>query len=1259
LIVHFLTFSTPAVAMQGHGGGENDAFSAVAANGGASLFTGAATVSIPILIPPGRTQTTPDLELNYSSHSGLSEAGLGWSLAIGSITRATRHGVPRCTGPHTEDFRVSLSASSNELVRVDSDVFQFRIDEAYAEVTPDVAANSWSLETRDGLTYRFGESESSRVHTGVDTFFDASSGCEFTTAWHLTRIEDANGNYIAIEYQQDGNIPIPSRIEYGGNSEVPIDHPFRVRIETEELPAGKPRMRRFDSGVDQSLRRRIKTIVVEARESASSDFAEVRRYGLRFDDPSAEQEFLLASLSTTGLPDRRFSYSTSTPTITTGKSGSIPTDPTLLSRQFPTGPIISIRDMNGDGLMDRVRVVGHTYRVSYGERGSGNQFTPQEYAWEMPPGSEFSAIDRIGAEDYGQDIYMVLDMDGDGKPDFVYRDAAQQTIRVYRGRCIQDAYDCGFSPSYSSWNNPGNLSVVEAVAYDGGGSHIGGGRRTFRDILDMNADGLPDLVRTTATGLEVFLNHGAGFETLPIILETGDDFISYASNPIDYTIGHEVQMIDLNGDSLPDRVEGARFHDWTTTVPNPPFGNNISRHRVPLKYYAVDLNDDLHGPYDLAGGPYLCPTDSNPEAMTLCFSGSGYALPSGWAIVPAMSVRLNTGAGFTNPLYSPSPFLFGSGGTAPRLRSTYLDNTAQRSFPYRDFIDVNGDGRVDWVTSGVPEGSNDTNWYVLYNQGDGRFGTNSLVRHSGANLAFMGAPLSDLGDVRPSETLDTGWHWLGETYHHSSSDPIGLSEQYAHIFDLDSDGVPELVTSIGMTDDRWNLRRIRYEDDEVPHTKPNLLVEMDNGLGGVTHFRYRPSTDFLTSLADTPDLPFSTWVVTGIRRTDGLCDKKIDDWFRIPKNPCLAAGHELVQRIDYTEGLFDGATREFRGFGKVVVTDGPERYAAQRHVRFYQDEYLKGRILSEETWVGGVDLLSRTTYDWRPLPSGVRTQVYLQEQRIEEFVLYSDQPAGTFEDRCVVHRNSIIGSNGLPDRQTRVHTSCSMPCDEAQTSDDLCAPRPIGKKQVDTTYADPHPDASHRIWDRPSAVVTTYVDQNHDVQLSGFAQFEYDGLVSGVDRGNLFHESHMIDQDPVAWSEKFVGHDNDSDSGVGNIVSVDVRVSGLARDPMSTEYDTDFRLYPLLNSLPATTTRSGQVVQQQRETRFDLRYGKETEAVGVHGRELGDVSGAEYDSLGRPVCEYEPGSSCSTSSTFEAMTRYAYNPGDPNAEDLIDRLNWV
>ena len=51
----------------------------------ADLFTGRATTSVPIFIPPGRKGLQPNVSLSYSSGGPHSWVGVGWNLDFGSI----------------------------------------------------------------------------------------------------------------------------------------------------------------------------------------------------------------------------------------------------------------------------------------------------------------------------------------------------------------------------------------------------------------------------------------------------------------------------------------------------------------------------------------------------------------------------------------------------------------------------------------------------------------------------------------------------------------------------------------------------------------------------------------------------------------------------------------------------------------------------------------------------------------------------------------------------------------------------------------------------------------------------------------------------------------------------------------------------------------------------------------------------------------------------------------------------------------------
>jgi RHS repeat-associated protein len=108
-------------------------------------------------------------------------------------------------------------------------------------------------------------------------------------------------------------------------------------------------------------------------------------------------------------------------------------------------------------------------------------------------------------------------------------------------------------------------------------------------------------------------------------------------------------------------------------------------------------------------------------------------------------------------------------------------------------------------------------------------------------------------------------------------------------------------------------RRMRYVD-LMGGVKPHLLVKVVNNLGAEIRIQYAPSTQFYLAdkMAGKPwitRLPFPVHVVTRIETYD------------------YVSRNRFVVRHAYHHGYFDGAEREFRGFGMVEQWD-TEEFAA-------------------------------------------------------------------------------------------------------------------------------------------------------------------------------------------------------------------------------------------------------------------------------------------------------------------------------------------
>src|SRR5262249_44480881 len=91
--------------------------------------------------------------------------------------------------------------------------------------------------------------------------------------------------------------------------------------------------------------------------------------------------------------------------------------------------------------------------------------------------------------------------------------------------------------------------------------------------------------------------------------------------------------------------------------------------------------------------------------------------------------------------------------------------------------------------------------------------------------------------------------------------------------------------------------------------KPHLLNEMDNHMGALTRVQYEPSTRFYLEDQKRPEtrwkttLPFPVQVVARVEVIDELSKGKLTTEYR------------------YRHGYWDGAEREFRGFGMVEQSD--------------------------------------------------------------------------------------------------------------------------------------------------------------------------------------------------------------------------------------------------------------------------------------------------------------------------------------------------
>ncbi len=317
----------------------------------------------------------------------------------------------------------------------------------------------------------------------------------------------------------------------------------------------------------------------------------------------------------------------------------------------------------------------------------------------------------------------------------------------------------------------------------------------------------------------------------------------------------------------------------------------------------------------------------------------------------------------------------------------WAERRALQDFPNINFSDprikwgdMSGDGLQDMVLV------HDGNVEYWPNLGHGNWGKR-VHMHDNPRFPYGYDPKRILiGDVNGDGLADLAYvdHcrvllWINQSGN-GWSDPIEI-DGTPPVTDMDAVRLDDMLgTGVGGV--LWSsgadgLARDRmFFLDFTGGVKPYLLNEMDNHTGAVTRVAYAPSTQFYLADArqletrwETP-LPFPVQVVARVEVIDAI------------------SGGKLTTEYSYHHGYWDGAEREFRGFGRVDQRDTelfegfnaaglhgeqpfnavePHMYSPPTETRtwFHQgpigDEYGEWAEsdFSAEYWTGDADALDR------------------------------------------------------------------------------------------------------------------------------------------------------------------------------------------------------------------------------------------------------------------------------------------------------------
>ncbi|OGW69572.1 MAG: hypothetical protein A2036_04275 [Omnitrophica bacterium GWA2_50_21] len=661
----------------------------------ADLFTGRGQTGIPIFVPPGRKNIQPSLNLSYSSSGGNSWLGMGWNLDMGFIQRDVKKGVPKYDS--TDKYIFSFQGVSSELVNVATNEYRAKDEALFLKFMYDSTNNKWTVTDKSGTEYTFGDNSSTRQTNSSGTF-----------KWALAKVKDTSGNYMTISYTTDSGELYLSTVEYNGNETQSFAHTHKVEFTLEDRDDDSFS---YITGARVELKKRLQQIQVKVKDSQGT-YQLARKYSLGYEYSTATKRSRLISVTeygkdgTTSLPVTTFTYQDKPLEFDSmadfsgiSRATSSTNYDFLRYTTASSETVVDLLDVNGDGFNDRVQAVSANtaWKVQLNNGSSFASLSDFGTLYKPTSWSGWDYISRV--DDNKQQASDFLDINGDGLPD---RILAQDNNTAW---IVQLNTGSGFDSNNSSWGTISRM-VSSSVSYDyiryspGTDPTV-----TWIDFFDINGDGLPDRIMAEENNStwKVQLNTGSGFSSMQDWGTTEEMETSSKRDAIRLTSSAretKVDMVDINGDGLPDRVQSKDSNTYWKVQYNTGSGFTTMQDFGPIEV----LNSNPRWEHVR----YF--SDAGEQAVDL-FDVNGDGLPDRIQATDnntAWKVQYNTGTGFTSMQdYGTIGYMVSSvRWSYPRWVNTSGEMAV-------DVADLDGDGLADRLQS------NDSNtaWKKQKNKG--------------------------------------------------------------------------------------------------------------------------------------------------------------------------------------------------------------------------------------------------------------------------------------------------------------------------------------------------------------------------------------------------------------------------------------------------------------------------------------------------------------------------------------------------------------
>ncbi len=534
---------------------------------------GSMTHRVPIQVPEGYKNLTPQLALSYSSGAGGSVAGMGWSLPLPAIERLTLRGLP--VYDDSDEFAADGSDQLVRLPGTEPPVYRSRFEKGFVRYTwherGTGAEGYWTAEYPDGRIGYFGADRDGTLVADARV-----SGPGGTFRYHLVEMTDRFDHHVRYTYDLYGNVTLPRHIGWVFvEGEPTYEVTFQYEERYDRLSDCKP-------GFNELLEMRLQRINVLARGQR------IRYYDLRYEDYAISGGFSrLSDVQLYGLNGgaypihETFTYSRALGVECRAAEGC---DRPYVVSMGSLGVSLQQRgatliDINGDALPDVVDSstpgAPHRFFINVLAADGGHAFDPP---FE-------STVAGQGGHDLSSPYVQVLDVNGDGFTDMLNAQTGDVLMNYGAGDWAEviNLWDTGEDdlPDLQNDFDPsdGELRTVRFIDYNGDkridllrSQFAGAGNETFvfrntgtgafledpnveqvgagfesdaLELNDLNGDGLLDPVQVLQSELRYRLNLGWGhWEDWTVI--TGFAFTDQEAI--------QAELEDLNGDGLADLV---------------------------------------------------------------------------------------------------------------------------------------------------------------------------------------------------------------------------------------------------------------------------------------------------------------------------------------------------------------------------------------------------------------------------------------------------------------------------------------------------------------------------------------------------------------------------------------------------------------------------------------------------------------------------------------------------------------------------------